>query len=424
MADNVFAPLAKSAFPIIIDKGEGSYLYDIEGKKYIDLATGIAVNPLGHCHPAVTHAIKTQVDKLMSSTAIFNTEVKLNCAQEILDIMPENMESLFFCNSGTEAVEGALKLAKKLRPERPYFLAFNKGFHGRTLGALQVTHSKSAYRQEFCKETNCYSVDYPSTESELQETLSQIEKLFTYSCTPEQIAAIIVEPVIGEGGYIVPPDNFLPTLRAICDKYNILLICDEVQTGFGRTGKWFGCEHSNTQPDIITFAKGVASGMPLGGFASTRDNMQKLVSGTHGSTFGGNPLSCAAALATISTIKEECLIEQSSILGKKILERFDQKFGQYLDIRGKGFMIGIEPKPGVNINIKNITQRLFNKGLITLSCGTDGQVLRLMPPLNISESVLNSALSILEQVLDYELLVFNECERLNQEHVPATAATQ
>jgi len=410
-ASELLAPSPQSLLPFVVERGEGSYIYDMQGRRYLDFATGIAINPLGHCHPAVVEAIKSQADQLLSSINILPHKLKIELAEKLETILPGNIDCVYLCNSGAEAVEGALKLACKARPGRGNFLAFHGGFHGRSLGALSVTASKSDYRRDFFSRlVPAYFADYPY-EKTLEQIAEQLETLFEHVCPPDSIAAIIVEPILGEGGYVVPPPGFLKFLKGVCARWDILLIADEVQTGFGRTGKWFACEHEGVQPDIITFAKGVASGLPLGGFAARPDLMNKLVPGTHGSTFGGNPLSCAAALATIKTIQSENLLERSSILGKSILERLQQRFGRDLSIRGLGLMIGLEPDKKLDFQVKNIIRRLQDKGLITVSCGRGGNVMRLMPALNVPDALVKEGLDILEQILDYEILVATECER-------------
>jgi len=410
-ASELFPPSSSNHFPIVIERGEGPYLYDMSGKQYIDFATGIAIATLGHCHPRIAKAVNAQCTKLMSSMNLFPNKTKIELAQKILGILPKSLDAMFFSNSGTEAIEGALKLARKANPGRPNFLAFNGGFHGRTFGAMSITGSKSSYRKDFFPLLpNTYFVDYPYKTS-LDDVILQMESLFEHNCPPTSIAAIIAEPILGEGGYVTPPEGFLKILREVCDKWGILLILDEVQTGFGRTGKWFACEHYGLTPDIITFAKGIASGLPLGGFAASKELMSNLNAGSHGTTFGGNPISCAAAIATIQIIESEGILERVQILGNKIIERLREKFNSHLDIRGKGFMIGIEPKEHFNINLKNVLKRFQNKGLLINTCGKDSRVLRIVPPLNVPESVLNEGLSILEQVLDYEILVADETKR-------------
>jgi 4-aminobutyrate aminotransferase len=406
----LFPPTAISQTPLVIERGEGSYLYDLDGKRYIDFATGIAIAPVGHCHPRVVEAITEQAQKLVSSLNFLWPKTKIDLADKLVSLLPEPLEAVFLSNSGTEAIEGALKLARKARPGRPNFIAFNGGFHGRTMGALSVTASKASYRADFFPLLpQTFFVDYPHKVS-TDKVMAQLEKLFETACPASSVAAIIVESVLGEGGYVMPPADFLPRLRQLCDRWEILLILDEIQSGFGRTGKWFACEHTGTAPDILCFAKGVASGMPLGGFAASRELMDKLTPGSHGSTFGGNPISCAASLATIKVLEQEALVERASFMGKRIKDRLRARFGEHLEIRGEGFMIGLEPR-SYELNVKNILERAQSKGLIALSCGAHGQVIRLMPALNIPDEVLNEGLNILEQIFDYEILVAAETKR-------------
>jgi 4-aminobutyrate aminotransferase len=407
---DIFPPVAKDAPSLVIERGEGSYLFDIEGRRYLDFASGIAITPVGHCHPRVVEAITEQSQKLISSLNFLWPKTKIDLAEKLVSIFPKPLNSVFLSSSGTEAIEGALKLARKARPGRPNFIAFQGGFHGRTLGALSITSSKASYRADyFPLIPQTFFVDYPA-KINTDKVLEQLEKLFESVCPPTSVAAIFVESILGEGGYIVPPNDFLPKLRQICDRWEILLVADEIQTGFGRTGKWFGFEHSNIVPDIVAFAKGIASGLPLGGFAANKELMQCLNPGSHGSTFGGNPIACAAALATIKIIEQEALIERVAYIGQKIKERLANRFGNYLDIRGKGFMIGIEPK-NFDLSVKAILARAQTKGLIALTCGSHGQTIRLIPALNMPDEVLNEGLAILEQIFDYEILVAAECKR-------------
>ncbi len=412
-AKEIFPPSSSALNPLVLEKGEGSFLIDLQGKQYIDFATGVGIAPIGHCHPRVVKAIQEQSKKLIASNNLFLPKIKIELAQKLIEILPGSIDSMFLCNSGTEAIEGSLKLARKANPGKPNFIAFRGGFHGRTLGALSITASKSIYRAGYDPLLpSVHFVDYPNNEETLEQTVKQLEDLFENICPPSSICAIIVEPILGEGGYIVPPDNFLQLLRKLCDHWGILLILDEVQTGFGRTGKWFACQHSSIQPDIIAFAKGIASGLPLGGFAANKELMSRLVAGSHGSTFGGNPIACAAALATIDVIESENLLNRVAQTGENIIKRLNEKFGNHFDIRGKGFMIGVELKnKNIDINIKNILKRFQSKGLIVIPCGKNGNVMRFIPPLNIPDAVLNQALSIIEQVLDYEILLATESKR-------------
>ncbi len=409
-AKKIFSPAASPNTQIIIERGEGSHLFDVNGKRYIDFASGIAISPIGHCHPRVVEAIKEQADTLISSVNFLWQKKKIELAEKLISIFPKSLDSVFLTNSGTEAIEGAMKLARKAKPGRPNFIAFNGGFHGRSFGALSVTASKASYRADFFPLlSQAFFVDYPYKVS-VDEVFEQLDKLFETSCPASSVSAIIVECILGEGGYVIPPQDFLPRLRTLCDKHEILLILDEVQSGFGRTGKWFACEHTETRPDILAFAKGIASGMPLGGFAASQELMSKLGAGSHGTTFGGNPISCAASIATIKVIEQEALMERATLLGSKIQQRLKSKFGEFFEIRGQGLMIGIEPKLKA-LNVKTILERAQSKGLIALSCGPNGSSIRLMPPLNIADETLNEGLNILEQIFDYEVLVAGECRK-------------
>ncbi|MDX1919371.1 MAG: aminotransferase class III-fold pyridoxal phosphate-dependent enzyme [Candidatus Caenarcaniphilales bacterium] len=410
-AQELFPPSSPYLEPIVIESGQGSYVYDVNGKRYIDFTTGIAIAPIGHCHAKVVEAINQQSQKLVSSMNFLWEKTKIELADKLINVLPTNLDSVFLCNSGTEAIEGAIKLVRKAQPGRSNFIAFNGGFHGRTMGALSVTASKASYRADyFPLLPSTHFVDYPQKGISTDKVMEQLDKLFEHSCPPSSVAAIFVESILGEGGYHVPPKDFLPRLRQLCDRWEILLVVDEIQSGFGRTGKWFACEHSGVQPDIMAFAKGIASGLPLGGFAANNQLMSKLNPGAHGSTFGGNPISCAAAIATLKVIDQERLMERAASKGRQIRDRIRAKFGNYLDVRGEGFMIAIEPKSSF-LNVKSILNRAQSKGVLALNCGSNGNTIRLIPALNIPDEVLEEGLSIFEQIFDYEILVAEECDK-------------
>jgi len=416
-ASQLFPPTALSA-DLVIERGEGSFIFDIEGKRYIDFATGIAIAPLGHCHPRIVEAVKEQSHQLLSSMNFVWTKAKIDFADKLQRILPKPLQKVFLSNSGTEGIEGAIKLVRKAKVGRPNFISFNGGFHGRSMGALSITASKASYRADFFPLLpGAHFVDYPYKVS-TDEVFEQLNKLFETVCPANSVAAIFVESVLGEGGYVFPPADFLPRLRQLCDRWEISLVLDEVQSGFGRTGKWFACQHTATQPDVMVFAKGVASGLPLGGFAASAELMDKLNAGSHGSTFGGNPISCAAALETIKVIEQEALVERVAYRGKKIKDRLNQRFGEFLEVRGEGFMLGIEPKIEI-LNVKNILSRALSKGLLALSCGPHSNVIRLMPALNTPEEVLEEGISILEQIIDYEILVATECRKFRHKEISA-----
>src|SRR3989338_3135790 len=314
--------------------GRGSYLIDYRGQKYLDFAAGIACNVTGHCHPKDVAAIKNQAEKLLHvciGVAYYEPYVKL--AEELQKIAPMKNAQAFLCQSGTEAVEAAVKLAK-YATRKPGIIAFQGGFHGRTLGALSITTSKMKYREGY--EPLLPEVYIAPFDLKAVEVLLKSRK----------IAGVIIEPILGEGGYVVVEKAFLAGLRRLCDQYGALLIFDEVQTGIGHTGKWFACRHAGVSPDIVTLAKGIASGLPLGACLAKAEVMVKWSPGAHGSTFGGNPVSCAAAIATLQVIKSEKLLNNTAKLGaylKKKLEKLrTHHSGLIKEVRGIGLMLGVD----------------------------------------------------------------------------------
>ena len=374
-----------------IEGGKGNYLFDTDGKKYLDFATGIACCVVGHCHPKVVAAIKKQSARLIHTcigVGYYEPYVKL--AEELQKIAPMQNAQAFFCQSGSEAVEAAIKLAK-YATKRPGIIAFKGAFHGRTLGALSVTTSKMKYRDGYeplLPEIHIAPFD-----------LKAVEEIL--NANPGKIAAAIVEPILGEGGYRVVDPAFLKGLRALCDKHNILLIFDEVQTGIGHTGKWFACEHAGVIPDIITLAKGIASGLPLGACLAKAEVMVKWSPGAHGSTFGGNPVSCAAAIATLQVIKSEKLLKNTAKLGaylKKKLEKLrTHHSGLIKEVRGIGLMLGVDF--GASEPVKKIMNYCLKKGLVLISTGADGTVIRFIPALNIKKKEIDLALKVFSSAL-------------------------
>ncbi|OGC05189.1 hypothetical protein A2276_04540 [candidate division WOR-1 bacterium RIFOXYA12_FULL_43_27] len=383
------SPVLGRYFPDLeIKGGKGSYLIGMDGKKYLDFSTGIATTVVGHCHPKVAAAVSKQAKQLMHiciGVALYEPYIKL--AEEISKIVPIKNAQSFFCQSGSEAVESAIKLAK-YSTKKPGIIAFKGGFHGRTLGALSATTSKMKYRDGY---------DPLLQEFYISEfDLAQVEQLMQ----SHSIAGAILEPMLGEGGYIEAPLEFVKGLRALCDKYGVLLILDEVQTGFGHTGAWFAAEHFGIIPDIMTMAKGIASGLPLGACVASAELMAKWSPGAHGSTFGGNPVSCAAAIATISVIKSEKLVANAKKLGdylkKKLLE-LKEKFPAIKEVRGRGLMLGVDF--GDSNIVKNILNYCLEKQLVLISTGADGTVIRFVPALNINKKQIDTALSIFEQAV-------------------------
>jgi 4-aminobutyrate aminotransferase len=404
-------------YPLVVKRGEGMIVEDVDGNRFLDFSAGIAVVSTGHCHPDVVRAIQQQAAELihMSGTD-FYYPVMAKLAEKMAAITPGNFpKKVYFGNSGTEAVEAALKLAR-YHTRRHRFIAFYGSFHGRTFGSLSLTSSKAVQRNGFGPLLSGVShVSYPNPyrcptghrTSECAsgcECTAAIEKMFKTAVPPEEVAAIVVEPIQGEGGYIVPPANFLDQLRQLSDRHGILLIFDEVQSGMGRTGKMWASEHWGVVPDILVTAKGVASGMPLGVMVAKADVMN-WPPGAHASTFGGNPIACAAALETIRLLEEK-YIANAARMGEYIFGRiadWREKHAIVGDIRGKGLMIGIEivkdqktkePNPQAR---NKVVQLAFQKGLLMLGCGENS--LRLMPPLIVEREQADFALEVLDQCI-------------------------
>ena len=362
--------------PIAIKKACGAVVTDVDGKEYIDCVAGIAVNNVGHCHPAVVDAIKRQAEQLIHVSNLYYTEQQAVLAEELVDLT--KMDRIFFCNSGTEAVEGALKLARKASGKKE-FVAAEHAFHGRTRGALSVTH-KEKYRKPFEPLAPAVFVPYNDADAIRQAVNGDT-------------AGVILEPIQGEGGVIIPSDDYLKEVREICDETGTLLILDEVQTGFGRTGKWFAREHSGITADIMTTAKAMGGGFPMGAMLAREDVAANFVRGDHASTFGGNALSCAAAIANIEVIKKEGLVKRSEEMGKYLIRKLKDLDRDYIrEIRGKGLMVGME----LSIKCDDIVNRARERGVL-LNC-TSESVLRFVPPLTITKEQLDKAVSVLDEI--------------------------
>jgi len=405
------------SYPMVAKKGTGAVVEDVDGNRFLDFTAGIAVCATGHSHPEVVSAVKKQAEALihMSGTD-FYYEPQVDLAEKMNEIAPISGEcKSFFGNSGAEAIEAAMKLARYYT-RRPIYIAFYGAFHGRTFGALSLTASKSVQRKFFSPllpsvvhspYAYCYRCPFgkevKSCDLECVKFLE--DYIFEKEVPPEEVAAIVVEPIQGEGGYIVPPDKFIKRLHQIAKKYGILFVSDEVQAGMGRTGKMFAIEHFGVEPDIITVAKGIASGMPLGIMVSRREIMDAWVPGSHASTFGGNPVSCAAALATIKLLKEK-YIENAAKVGGYILEELTKMKDRHRligDVRGKGLMIAVEMVKDKETKEKapeernKVVYKAFEKGLLVLACGPNG--LRFSPPLVVDKEQAERALSIFEEAL-------------------------
>lgn len=399
---------------IIVDHAEGSYLYSTDGRKILDFACGIGVTNTGHCHPKVVEAIRKQAGLLLHGQANLVThKPMLELVEELRTIVPPSLDGFFFSNSGAEAVEGALKLARHAT-RRPNVIVFQGSFHGRTVATMSMTTSKTIYKNGYQPlMPGVFVAPYPyalkygwSEEKTSQWCLDELELLLASQTAPEETAAMFIEPVLGEGGYVVPPLSFMKGLREICTKYGILLVADEIQSGFGRTGKWFAHQHFNIEPDIMTVAKGLASGMPISGVISRLEIMKKWIPGSHGGTYGGNAVAAAAAVATIQAIKEEKILENTQIRGVQLktgLGHLREKYPQLADVRGLGLMIGTEfrdangkpDKPTAKAVVKECAKR----NMMLLTAGTWDNTIRWIPPLIVTESQINDALAIFEDSL-------------------------
>jgi 4-aminobutyrate aminotransferase len=418
-AKKVLTPALRIHTDFVVRRARGVYVEDETGKKYMDFSSGLATTNIGHNHPQVVEAIKRQADALIHSGCIFYYEPLTVLPEMLRRVTPQGIDMFFFGNSGAEAVEGSLKLARFFTG-RQGIIAFTGSFHGRTFGAMSLTTSSIRYRRQYQPFVpSIYHSPYPYCYrcffGQRRETCSldcfeYLERLLKLLIHPEEIACIIIEPVLGEGGYVVPPEEFLRNLRALCDRWGILLILDEVQSGIGRTGRWFAAEHFGVAPDIMTIAKGIASGMPLSAVASRRKIMSTWPAGAHGTTFGGNPVSCAASIATLEVIEREGLLENAENVGRYALERLKTMKETYPcigDVRGLGLMIGIEfvKEDGSPFTegLKKVIDYCLGKGLILIECGVDKNIIRLAPPLIIKEEEMEKGLDILKEAMKMEM---------------------
>ncbi|HQX63854.1 MAG TPA: aminotransferase class III-fold pyridoxal phosphate-dependent enzyme [Thermomicrobiales bacterium] len=400
--------------PVIVDHGEGSYIWGHDGRRYLDFTTGIGVTNTGHCHPAVVKAIQDQAAKIIHAQAnILIHEPMIELMDELTSTMPDKLNAVFFANSGAEAIEAAVKLAK-IATGRPAIVAFRGAFHGRTHLAMSLTTSRvkvrghyepllpSIYHTPFP-----YPFRNPYATDPSDACITELERLFETVVMPDDVAAIIVEPIQGEGGYIVPPDDFLGRVREICDRHGILLIADEIQTGVGRTGRWWAFEHSNFVPDIVAVAKGIASGMPMSAIVAPQEIMDAWAPGSHGGTYGGNAVTCAAGVATFRAIRDEGMIANAVTMGQRMmdgLDRIAERNPLIGDVRGKGLMVAAEfvtpsgkPNPGA---VASVVARSIDDGVLLLTAGTWDQAIRIIPPLNVSADEIDEFLTVFEAAAD------------------------
>jgi 4-aminobutyrate aminotransferase len=412
----VISPSYPRGYPFVMDHGKGCEVWDVDGNRFLDFMGGIAVASTGHAHPQVVKAIQAQAEKFIHISSDFYHENWIGLGEKLNEIAPFEEDALsFMTNSGTEAIETAIKLAR-YHTKRTNFIGFTGAFHGRTMGAVTFTASKAKYHGGFYPLMNGVThAPFPNPYRPVLErrkgedygeaVVRYIEEdILTQILPPADVAGILVETIQGEGGYIIPPAGFYPALRKLCDQHGILLILDEVQSGMGRTGKWWAIEHFGVEPDMIVAAKGIASGMPLGACVARKSVMDWQI-GTHGGTYNGNPISCAAALATIDLIEKEYMRNAAEVgeYALEALEEIKARHPSIGDVRGKGLMIGVEfvKDRETKEPAKELAQRVvdlcFERGLLTLSCGRS--VIRIAPPLSISKSEIDEGLRMFEEAL-------------------------
>lgn len=403
-----------SAAPVFADRAENAEVWDVEGRRYIDFAGGIAVLNTGHRHPKVVAAAKAQEDRFThTSFQVLPYEPYVALAEKLNSLAPGDFaKKTLLVTTGAEAVENAVKIARAATG-RPGVIAFSAGYHGRTLLTLGLTGKVSPYKKDVGPfPADIFRVPFPSARDQItvEDSIRALEMLFLTDAQPDRVAAIILEPVLGEGGYHPVPTELWKALRAICDRHGILLISDEIQAGFGRTGTWFAIEHSGVVPDLITCAKSMAGGYPLAGVIGRADVMDALAPGGLGGTYGGNPVACAAALAAIEAIESEGLLARSAYLGEMMRARFSDMGARVApyrmwDIRGLGAMLAVEfvtdfetatPDAGFT---KSVIDHALKRGLILLACGMHGNAVRIMVPLTASDAIINEALSVFEAAL-------------------------
>ena len=404
---------------LVVERAGGSWIETVDGTRYLDYTCGIGVTNTGHAHPRVVAAIAEQAARgiHLQQNIVYHQpglELHRRLPERFPNASPGEAYGLFLSNSGAEAVEAAIKLAK-FATRRPNVIAFRGGFHGRTHGAMALTTSSAKYRSHFeplMGGVHFAPYPYPlrmgGADAALSATLTAIDELFTGVVAPDDVAAFVVEPVLGEGGYVVPPDGFLPALRALADRHGILLAVDEVQSGYARTGRFFATEWTDATPDIVIMAKGIASGLPLSGILAPRSLLDQLAPGAHGGTYGGNAVACAAALATLDVIDDEQLAERAESLGTRLLAGLRERaegHGCVAEVRGRGLMIAIEfaepgsltPRPDL---AKGLLAETMARNVLLLTCGTYGQSVRIIPPLVTTEDETEVALDAIGQGLD------------------------
>ena len=413
-AANLLAPVWTHMTQVQPVRGEGIYLYDAQGRRYTDFTSGIGVTNTGHSHPKVVQAIQEQAGQLIfAQMNIVMPPATLRLAAELNAVTPASIDQFFFSNSGAEAVEAAVKLAR-MATQRRNIIVFQGSFHGRTHQAMAMTTSKYVYRYNYqplpgaifvAPFPYAYYYDWDEATT-INFCMQQLDLLLKSQSAADETAAIVVEPVLGEGGYVPAPPEFLRRLRALCDETGILLVLDEVQSGFGRTGKFFCCEHADVTPDILVMAKGLGSGMPISAIGARAELMAHWKPGTHGGTYGGgNAVAAAAAIATIRVLRDEHLVENAAVMGERLqngLRELQAEYPVIGDVRGRGLMVGTEftvnGKPAADVATR-VQQACIQRDLLLLTCGTYGNVIRWIPPLVVNAAQIDAALGIFNEAL-------------------------
>ncbi|HSQ42138.1 MAG TPA: aminotransferase class III-fold pyridoxal phosphate-dependent enzyme [Fibrobacteraceae bacterium] len=413
LSENLISSVWTHATTHIAVSGSGCRLRTTDGRELLDFTSGIGVNSTGHCHPHVVQAIQDQVGRLLfSQINCLRNDRLLELAEKLREVVPSALDRFFFSNSGAEAVEAAVKLAKHATG-KSNVVVMQGSFHGRTHLTMAMTTSKTNYRLRYAPlPGGIYVAPYPyalalgmSEAEACQFSLAQLDQLLHTQSDPSETACIVVEPVLGEGGYVPPPDDWLEGVRKICDQYGILMVVDEIQSGFGRSGKWFAHQYSSVVPDIMTMAKGLGSGMPISGIAYKQTLQKNWVPGSHGGTYGGGPLACAAAIATVETLLAEHLVENAQIQGERLmagLRSLQSRYPVLADVRGRGLMVGaefLEEKIPLPTLVGKILQEVDKRDLMLLSCGIRKNVVRWIPPLIVTAAEIDDGLARFEDAL-------------------------
>ena len=411
-AKRVLSPVLGHYTWLPIERGEGSWLITDTGRRILDLTCGIAVTPVGHAHPRVVAALTAQAQRLShicAGVALYEPNVAL--AEELVKVTPSGLDTVFFGNSGAEAIEGSLKLARQVTKKQAV-IVFRGGFHGRSTGAMAVTTSKAAYRRGYgALLPDVYMAPFPyplacpitpahDAEACAQHCLAELDVLLEHQLPPEHVAAILIEPVLGEGGYVAPPVSFLRALRELATRIGAMLVFDEVQTGFGRTGAWFAAQKVGITPDVLVLAKALGGGLPLGAIVAPREIHQKWLQGTHGSTFGGNPVSCASGLATLQVIRDEGLVARAERLGEQMVRELAPllKDRHVREIRRFGAMVAVEFDDAKYS--KAAIAGALERDVLLITCGFHDQAVRFIPPLNITDADLSVGVRALRAAVE------------------------